>query len=280
MTIRKLPLNSGVEIECEDLGTGDRPFVLVHGYTGSRDDWREQLPRLAEQGRVIAIDQRGHGGSTNTGDPATYSLDQMATDLGLTLDALGIDRFDLLGHSMGGMVALRFTLAQPERVASLILMDTAPAGIEMLPLPIVEATAKLVREQGMSALATIMREGARKQARGAPAALATVERMGFDAWWARITAKLEAMDPEAFATLGLALSQQTPVTDRLGEIGCPTRILVGEQDVPFRKPSEVMLAGIAGAQLDVIPDAAHSPQLENNPVWFTAVTEHLATARS
>ena len=48
MTIRRLELESGVEIECEDIGEGERPFVLVHGFTGSRDDWREQMPRLAE----------------------------------------------------------------------------------------------------------------------------------------------------------------------------------------------------------------------------------------
>ena len=280
MSIRRLELESGVEIECEDVGAGDRPFVLVHGFTGSRDDWREQIPKLAGLGRVIAIDQRGHGGSTNTGDPSTYTLDQLVVDLGQSLDALGVASCDLLGHSMGGMVALRFALAAPGRVDSLILMDTSPRGLDMLPPAIVEASAKIVREQGMGALATLMREGARLHRRAAPAALAAMDRMGFDAWWARVTAKLESMDPEAFTTLGPTLSEQLAVSDRLGEIRCPTRVIVGEQDVPFRAPSEELAEGIPGANLCVIPDAAHSPQLENNAPWLQGIVEHLEAARS
>ncbi len=279
MPIKRLSLPSGIEIECEDIGEGDRPFVLVHGFTGSRDDWREQLPHLATFGRVITLDQRGHGGSTNTGDPATYTLEQMAADLGLALDALGVERCDLLGHSMGGMVALRFALAQPDRTASLVLMDTAPCGIEMLPPAVIEASAGLVREHGMARLASLMREGARTNRNAAPAALATMERFGFDPWWDRVTAKLVNMDPEAFATLGVALSKQTDLSGRLGEIACTTRVIVGEQDVPFRKPSEVMGSRISNATLDVIPDAAHSPQLENNPAWSAAIEGHLRAAR-
>ena len=78
-----------IEMEYEEHGGGDRPFVLVHGFTGSRDDWKEHLPYLGKRGRTIAVDQRGHGGSTNTGDAATYRIEQLAADLAGFLDAVG-----------------------------------------------------------------------------------------------------------------------------------------------------------------------------------------------
>src|SRR5262250_2403998 len=116
---------NGVELVYEDHGSGERPFVLVHGFTGFRDDFREQLPALTELGRTIIYDHRGHGDSGHTGDATTYTFAQLVDDLRALLDALGVKRCDLLGHSMGGMIALRFALAYPERVASLVLMDTA-----------------------------------------------------------------------------------------------------------------------------------------------------------
>ena len=123
----------GAEIVYEDVGAGERPLVLVHGLTGFRDDFRERLPALAELGRTIIYDHRGHGDSANTGDAATYTFDQLVADLGALLDARGVGACDLLGHSMGGMVALRFALAQPRRVASLILMDTAARAPDRMP---------------------------------------------------------------------------------------------------------------------------------------------------
>lgn len=64
--LRKLAVR-GIEMELEDAGSGERAFVLVHGFTGSRDDFREHVPELARLGRTIALDQRGHGGTSNSG---------------------------------------------------------------------------------------------------------------------------------------------------------------------------------------------------------------------
>ena len=61
-------------MEYAEAGDGGRPFVLVHGFTGSRDDFADVLPALAAEGRTIAPDNRGHGGTTNPGEPAGYML--------------------------------------------------------------------------------------------------------------------------------------------------------------------------------------------------------------
>jgi pimeloyl-ACP methyl ester carboxylesterase len=268
-----------VEIEWERTGSGDRPFVLVHGYTGSRDDWADVLPALAELGPTVTLDQRGHGGSTNPGTPAAYSLEQLVLDLSGFLDAMGIERCDLLGHSMGGMVCLRLTLAHPGRVASLVLMDTAAGPIASGVRKIFEIGGKIAREQGMAALFAAMQTQMTEDPNRPAAARRAEEAMGPARYWERIRAKIEAMDPEAFATLGPLLADHDGVEDRLAEIRCPTTVVVGAEDVAFLAPSRMLEAQIRGARRVEIPDAAHSPQIENAEPWLATIRDHLARAR-
>jgi pimeloyl-ACP methyl ester carboxylesterase len=277
--VRKVAVR-GMEMELEDAGAGARPFVLVHGFTGSRDDFREHVPLLGRLGRTIALDQRGHGGSSNSGREADYTLDGLVEDLHAAFDALELERVDLLGHSLGGMVTLRYALAHPERVASLVLMDTSASPIRMRFSEKARAgIATLAREQGMAALAVAMREMASRNTDAPPSAKRTEQRMGPDVFWERVRRKLEAMDPVAWDTLSRSLGEQTGVADRLGEIDCPTLVLVGAEDVAFLKPSDELERGIAGATRVTIPDAAHSPQLENPEAWSAAIHAHLARAR-
>ena len=268
-----------VEIEWERTGPGDRPFVLVHGFTGSRDDWADVLPALAELGPTVTLDQRGHGDSTNPGTPEAYSLEQLVGDLSGFLDAMEIGSCDLLGHSMGGMVCLRLALAHPERIASLVLMDTAAGPIAGGVRKIFEVGGKIAREQGMAALFAAMRAQAANDPERSAASRRTEETMGPDRYWERVRAKIEAMDPEAFATLGPLLATHEGVEDRLAEIRCPTTVVVGEEDAAFLAPSQLLEAGIRGARRVEIPGAAHSPQIENPEPWLTAIREHLARAR-
>ncbi len=267
-----------IEMAYEEAGHGDRPFVLVHGYTGSLDDFRDVHSALAAAGRTILVDQRGHGDSTNLGDPDAYGFDLQVDDLLRFLDALDIERCDLLGHSMGGMVALRFALTHPDRLASLVLMDTSPSPASSAPVAMMQAGAKLGREQGMGELFRVMRAGATLPR--AEASKRCEERMGSERYWERIRFKIEAMDPEAMHALAAALGDHEPVVDRLAEIACPTLVIVGEQDEPFLEPSRVMAAGIPDATLCVVAEAAHSPQHENEAAWLDAVLGHLRAARA
>lgn len=267
-----------IEIEVEEVGEGARALVLVHGYTGSRDDFREHVPGLAGLGRTIALDQRGHGGSTNSGQPEHYTLEGLVADLAAAFDALGIERADLLGHSLGGMVALRFVLAHPERVASLVLMDTSARPMA-LPIPAEARTAlgALARAQGVAALLPAMKQ--RPPGAVPPSMQRCIEAMGEDVFFERVRRKLEQMDPVAWETLLGVLVDHAPVTGRLGEIRCPTLVMVGAEDAPFLAPADELARGIPGAARVTIPDAAHSPQLENPPAWAEAMRAHLARVR-
>lgn len=270
-----------LDVHYEEQGAGDRPFVLVHGFTGSSDDFVDVLPVLATRGRTLAPDLRGHGATSRPGAPADYTFERLADDVLGFLDAVGAPRCDLLGHSMGGIVAQLVTLQAPERVASLILMDTAAGPVLREARPVLEGAAKIAREAGMETLFQLSRAGFAGQAQRAPAMARCVERMGEARFWERMRAKHLAMDPIAFATLGPLLCTDDGIEARLGEIRCPTTVLVGAQESPpLLAGSHALAAGIPGARLVVIDDAAHSPQLENADAWLAAVLAHLDASRS
>ena len=218
----------------------------------------------------MAWDHRGHADSTNTGDPTTYTFDQLADDMSGILDELGIASFHLLGHSMGGVVAQRYTLAHPAPVQSLILMDTAGEAMGGIPPELIEATVAKGRAKGMPAVAATMR----RMLEDAPLPEDSRERI-LD----RLVHKLSNMDVEAFAALGRALGEYPSMLERLGrEVTVPVTVIVGANDVGLRPAAENLHHAIPKSELVVIPDAAHSPQDENPSAWLAAVRAHLARA--
>lgn len=114
---------SGVRLRYVDEGSGP-PLLLVHGLGASHTDWQKQIEFYSRVFRVIAPDLRGHGGTEGEGP---YNVERMATDLSLLLEQLKVGSFFLIGHSMGGAVALQLALFKPERVKKLILADTLPS---------------------------------------------------------------------------------------------------------------------------------------------------------
>jgi pyruvate dehydrogenase E2 component (dihydrolipoamide acetyltransferase) len=116
----------GKRLRYLDIGTGDAPILLIHGFGADLNTWMFNQPVLAERRRTVALDLSGHGGSTKVLD---FALDAagFAADIDHLLAALAIDRVHLVGHSMGAAIALSFAMSQPDRVASLTMI--APAGL-------------------------------------------------------------------------------------------------------------------------------------------------------
>jgi pimeloyl-ACP methyl ester carboxylesterase len=269
----------GIEMAYEEVGTGTRPLVVVHGFTGSRRDFAWRRADLAKLGRTIFPDLRGHGESTNTGDPAAYTLEQVADDLVAFFDALGIESCDLLGHSMGGMAALRVALATPHRVASLVLMDTSAHCPSAIPRDVIELAARIAREAGPRKLVEIMRERAPTEP-SRTAADRRVEAAWGEGYWTEWRyPNFEALDPEVYGAFGAAILDQASLAPRLGEIRCPTLVMVGEGDTNFLPAADELAAGIPGARRVDVPDAGHQPQFENPEAWTAAIREHLARVR-
>ena len=115
----------GVEIAWDVWGDPNAPtLVICHGYGGTAHNFVEPIAALAADWRVIAYDQRGHGLSENLGELAGYSADQLSADLNALIEATCLAPVTVVGHSLGGRVALGALLARPELYRSLILSDT------------------------------------------------------------------------------------------------------------------------------------------------------------
>lgn len=270
---------NGVEIEWEEHGAaGRRALVLVHGFTGSRLDFAPRVPALAALGRTVLPDLRGHGGSTNTGDPAGYTLEQLAADLVAFVDANALAGCDLLGHSLGGMVALRAALAAPDRFGSLILMDTAARAPE-LPRELFELARRVVESAGLEALLEAMRRRPPEDAGRTPADRRLELAWGEGYWRDWRLPNFRAMDPVAYGALGAALFGQTPLAARLAEIRQPTLVMVGAEDAAFLPAADELAAGIPGARRVTIAGAGHQPQLEAPEAWLAAIRDHLVQVR-
>lgn len=110
------------KLRVEDQGSGGLPVVLVHGLGGNLDVWRAQIDHLKASRRVIAFDQRGHGGSEPPRD-GVYAIGPMADDVDAVVKAKGISRFVLVGHSFGGTVLSSYAGKHPEKVAALVYVD-------------------------------------------------------------------------------------------------------------------------------------------------------------
>lgn len=108
------------------------PVVFVHSLAGNSTHWTAQLEHLRRTRRAVALDLRGHGQSEQpkNGD---YTLTAMAGDIAAVVDTLGLDRFVLVGHSLGGGIALIYAGSHPERVAGLVLVDPIGDGKQIPP---------------------------------------------------------------------------------------------------------------------------------------------------
>lgn len=110
-------------ISIDDGGTGGVPVLFVHSYAGTTAHWAAQLAHLRRNRRAVAINLRGHGGSAEPADD-DYAAPALAQDIGAVADALGLKRFVLVGHSMGGLAAAAYAAQHPERLAGLMLVAT------------------------------------------------------------------------------------------------------------------------------------------------------------
>jgi pimeloyl-ACP methyl ester carboxylesterase len=126
-TVRQIELH-GHPVTFRHVGQGPA-VVLIHGITSSSKTWRAVIPRLAERHTVIAPDLLGHGRSAKPrGD---YSLGAYASGVRDLLIALGVPRATVVGHSLGGGVAMQFAYQFPERVERLVLVDSGGLGGEV-----------------------------------------------------------------------------------------------------------------------------------------------------
>jgi len=249
-------------------GTGPA-IVLGHSFLCSGEMWDGQIPCLAESHRVINIDYRGHGRSSQV--EHGFTLYDLLDDALAVLDELGIDTAIWVGLSTGGMVALRAALTVPERVEAIVVADASASAEPLYPKLKYRMLALGARLVGMRpflpAVAPIM---------FAPATLAEHRELVEE--WKPIPLSMGMLCVVRFLD---AVITRDSLLDRLSEIGVPTLIVVGEDDraQPLAR-SQQMVAAIPGAELAVIPQAGHLSALEQPEAFNRALLRFLDSLRS
>jgi pimeloyl-ACP methyl ester carboxylesterase len=255
--------------------SGDGPLlVLLHGIASTADTWAPVASGLAANHSVLAPDLLGHGASAKPrGD---YSLGAYASGVRDLIAALGHERATVVGHSLGGGIAMQFAYQFPERVERLVLISSGGLGREVHPmlrastLPGSEIVLALLgrgwlRATGGAVAATLRRLGLRAGEDLAGVAAGIASLGDADARGAFVHTARAAIDPGG---------QRVSATDRLYLAAhLPTLIVWGERDpiIPAAH-GEAAHAAIPGSRLEIFAGAGHFPHREQ-PVRFVSLVE-------
>jgi pimeloyl-ACP methyl ester carboxylesterase len=262
-----------------DEGRREAPtLLLVHGFSASLIDWQPWAERLEGNYRVVRMDLPGHG---LTSAPAGYraSIETYVAEVDAFATALDLKRFTIIGNSMGGNIAWEYTLAHPERVQALVLVDASGweetrAGLAQDP-PIFKILRNPVLGPIMRDLdnTRLIRQGL-ENAFYYPALVddAIVSR------WVELTRAPGRRDILLQMTLGFR-ERNYASNERLAPIRVPTLILQGDKDklVP-PEHARKFAAAIPGSELVTWEDEGHVPQLEHPDRSAAVLTSFLARA--
>ena len=240
----------GLRVRYADRGFGDSVVLLLHGFGGDLDKWMFNLDSLAEKHRLLALDLPGHGQSVKTNvDP---SLSGMATFVRKFLDVLSVSSVHVVGHSMGGAIAMQLASDSPETVKSLGLICSAGLGPDINSdylRGFVEAQSqqelKLVLEQLFADESLVNLQLVNN--------LLNYKRMD------GVEASLNALS-ETLISAG----EQTFLTDNIVASGIPVLVIWGKQDriIPVSHAQNFSAAGGYCVEVEIFDSAGHMVQME------------------
>lgn len=236
------------------------PVLLAPSLGTTLGMWDELAAALWERYRVVRIDTRGHGGSPAPKGP--YTVDELVGDVLTLTERLGIDRFAMVGLSLGGAIAQTLALRAPERLTAMVLACTGPSFGD--PANWWQRAAE-VRAAGMSGLV----EPSKQRWFTPDFPRQRPDRSN------QLLKQLAHTSPEGYASCCEALAQ-FDVSGRLGEITTPTRVIVGADDeVSPPSVGRTLRDGIPNADLVVIDEASHIANVAQPGTFNTAVLQHL-----
>lgn len=248
-----------LQVAYDDVGTGP-PVLFVHGGLGNRAMWAPQVRALAGAYRCVAYDLRGHGETEGGEDVEAFTPMLLRDDLLALADALQLDRFSLVGLSVGGFVAQEVAIAASRRLDAVVMADTW----------VVTGASEREKQVGR-ALGPVI-EGALRAVGTGPLAYLAAGGMGSRSEEARelVRAATAGTSREAAIRVWRGLGAHD-TRDRLGAVTARTLVIAGDQDRNL--PQAKLLASLVdGAELLVLEDAGHITNL-HQPERFTAALE-------
>ena len=275
-----------VRIYYEDVGKGE-PIITNHGLMEDCGYWSETgiTARLAERYRVISMDMRGHGRTVVNGQPYGFDVGTMANDFGALADSLGLDRFHILSHATGGMAAVRYAMTASRRLISLMLTDTGSATAPEFP----GQDGQVVLSPEAQREAFTLGAEARKitsvedwmtyaKANPGPFLFKMAEHPDAERMWGIYEGFLRRSDPVAVGNFMLSFyADQDPMIEGLRQITCPTLILLGEFDLVFLGPSEILAREIPDNRQVILNGVGHMTAIEDPERTGKEILEFLKT---
>lgn len=266
---------AGQRIHYRDQGQRSGPaIILLHGSNSSLHTWEPLVQRLGDDYRVVTLDLPGHGLTGGTPDK-DYGADGMAAAVDVVAAKLGLDHFILGGNSMGGWVAWRYALAQPDRVDALLLLDAAGmplrkgekapksnVGFRILKYPFgrwlaTQITPRALVEQSL---------------RGSVEKQAIVDEAMIDRYWEllRFPGNREA------TVLRARMNREPAMGARIGEIKAPTLILFGKQDrIINASAAQSFHERMPGSEVVLLDGIGHLPMEEAPDATAAAIADFL-----
>ena len=259
--LKKIEID-GIPFNYVDIGSGDRePVVFVHGLGGQWQNWLENIPRLAQNRRVVAMDLPGFGLTPEPEDEEKITITRYGRWVNELADRLELGKVDLVGNSMGGYIAAEVAIQFPERVSQLVLVSAAGiSSAEVAPMPIL-TVGRVAAALASNSVTRYRRLAARPVTRHVSLALV-----------ARHPRLLKAdLAYEGFFKGGgkpgfgdaLRASLDYDFRDRLPDVKVPTLIVWGEKDsiIPTRDADEFERL-IEDSRKVVMKDTGHIPMAE------------------
>ena len=235
--------------------TNKQSLVFVHGYLGGSPQWNSQVEQFSEAFNVGTPDLHGFGLNAHLEAPETIT--GFAKDVLNELDQQGIERFCLVGHSMGGMTAQEIMKLAPQRVIKLVLYGTGPVGIMPGRFETIETSRNRAQHDGVAA--TARRISAKWFVGGE-------DNKAYES-----CANIAQMASMQAVMAGLTAMESWSGEAELTKINSPTLVLWGDQDQSYQWAlPEQLWREISGASLSVIAGCAHAVHLEK-PTLFNAV---------
>ena len=243
-------------------GADGSAVVFIHGFGGDLDSWMFNQPEIAARHRTYAIDLPGHGGSTK--DLREGSLAELADAIEAALQKLGLDHWHLVGHSLGGAVALELATRQPQPCRSLTLIAAAGLG-ERINGDYIDSFIGAQRSRDIQRCLANLFADPKSATRDMAEAVAKYKRLD------GVEDALRKIEQSCFSD-GF---QRIALHDRLAALSCPVLAVWGAQDAIL---SPATLASLPGAETHLVDQAGHMPQMEQPRDVNERLLAHVAKA--
>ncbi len=250
---------AGKKLFYEVHGQGEPTLLFVHGWMGSSSVWREQIPYLAKNNRVVTFDLTGYGQSSRP-DGLTYTPEVWLDDIDILIEHLKLDQPTLVGWSMGGAIGIVYSVTRPDALSKLVLVASTP--LLVAPPDVFEAA---IPPEAAQQLLGAMQGDFSAGARG------FVEMMLPEPDSEALKDELHAITQQTTAPIALESVGSAGTADlrpMLDQVKIPTLIMHGEADaVCSPKAAECLAEMIPDTQMQIFPGKGHVPFLTDSQAF-------------